>query len=147
MLRHPKYRVDFNSGFFNVLFQTLFALSEPLMLIVGVALSFSMSVAIGALLGTQIYYISRNVTGVESAIYDEDQEQNPWYARTERWFMIKTVLGLKQKWKWFLPIVESNEYNSGYYFDTPYKRIVPEKKKKIEKKGLCSQIFFCSKCC
>ena len=100
------------------------------MLIMGTALSLSMTVAIGGLLGTQIHFISRNVTGVEHAIYDDDPEQNPWYAKKDRWFMFKTVLGLNQKWKWFFPIVESNKYNSGYLFDTPYERIVPEKKKK-----------------
>ena len=42
--------------------------------------------------------------------------------------MIKTVLGLGSKWKWFFPIIEDNKYNSGYLFDTPYKRIVKKKK-------------------
>jgi hypothetical protein len=79
------------------------------MLIMGTALALSMTVAIGSLLATQIHFISRNVTGVEHAIYEDDQEQNPWYAKKDRWFMFKTVLGLNQKWKWFLPIVESNK--------------------------------------
>ena len=57
MLRHPKYRVDFNKGFFNVMNQTLFALSEPLMLILGTALSLSMTIAIGGLFATQIHFI------------------------------------------------------------------------------------------
>ena len=150
MLRHPKYRIDFNQGFLIIVIQTFLALSEPLMLIVGTALSLSMTVAIGSLLATQIHFISRNVTGVEHAIYDDDPEQNPWYARKDRWFMFKTVLGLNQKWKWFFPIVESNKYNSGYLFDTPYERIVPEKKKKNEEKeGCCSncgKFLFCW-CC
>jgi len=150
MLRHPKYRVDFNKGFFNVMNQTLFALSEPLMLILGTALSLSMTIAIGGLFATQIHFISRNVTGVEHAIYEEDQEQNPWYARKDRWFMFKTVLGLNQRWKWFLPIVESNKYNSGYSFDTPYQRIVPKKKEKIEEKegccGKCGKFLSCCLC-
>ena len=148
LLRHPKFRIDFSKGFFNIVLQTFFALSEPLMLIVGAALSLSMTVAIGSLMTTQVYFISRNITGVENTIYDDDQEQNPWYARKDRWFMVKTVLGLNQKWKWFFPIVESNKYNSGYLFDTPYERIVPEKKeKKEENEGLCDkcQKFLC--CC
>ena len=148
MLRHPKFRVDFTQKFLNILMQTLLTLSEPLMLIVGTALSLSMTVAIGSLLGTQIHFISRNITGVEHAIYDEDQEQNPWYARKDRWFMFKTVLGMKEKWKWFFPIVEENKYNSGYLSDTPYERIVPEKKKKIdENEGCCRKCgrFLC--CC
>ena len=118
------------------------------MLIVGTALSLSMTAAIGILLSNQIYFITRNITGVENAIYDNDQEQNPWYAKKQRWFMVKTVLGLKEKWKWFFPIVEENKYNSGYLFDTPYERIVPKKKKKNEKEGccnICKNIFCC--CC
>ena len=147
MLRHPKFRVDFSKGFFNIIFQTFFTLSEPLMLILGTALALSMTVAIGSLLATQIHFISRNITGVEHAIYEDDQEQNPWYARKDRWFMFKTVLGLEQKWKLFLPIVESNKYNSGYLFDTPYERIVPEKKKKnVENEGFC-RIFLKYLCC
>lgn len=148
MLRHPKYRVNFDKGFFQVMIQTLLALSEPLMLIMGTALAFSMTVAIGGLFGTQIHLISRNMTGVEHAIYDDDHEQNPWYAKKDRWFMFKTVLGLNERWKWFFPIVESNKYNSGYLFDTPYERIVPEKKKKEEEnEGCCSRFGKCLCCC
>ena len=146
MLRHPKFRVDFSQKFTNIIMQTFFALSEPLMLIIGTALSLSMTVAIGSLWATQIHFISRNVTGVEHAIYDDDQEQNPWYARKDRWFMFKTVLGLKERWKWFFPIVEENKYNSGYLFDTPYERIVPEKKKKDETEGCCTKCMKCL-CC
>ena len=104
------------------------------MLILGMALALSMTIAIGGLLDGQIHFISRNITGVEHAIYDDNQEQNPLYAKKDRWFMFKTVLGLEQRWKWFLPIVESNKYNSGYLFDTPYERIVPKKKRKMKVK-------------
>ena len=148
MLRHPKFRVDFSQKLLNVILQTFLALSEPLMLIMGTALALSMTVAIGSLLATQIHFISRNVTGVEHAIYEDDQEQNPWYAKKDRWFMFKTVLGLNQKWKWFLPIVESNKYNSGYLFDTPYERIIPQKKKKNdEKEGFCKKCGKILCCC
>ena len=143
MLRYPKFNVDFNQNFFVILGQTFFALSEPLTLLIGTALSLSMTLAIGGLLINQIYLISRNTTGVESSIYEDDWEQNPWYANKQRWFMFKTVLGLNSKWKWFLPIVESNKYNSGYEYDTPYRRIVPPKKKKEDKKGCCCGICCC----
>lgn len=148
-LRHPKFRINFKSGFWTILVETFFALSEPLMLILGTALSISMTVGIGSLFASQIFFISRNTTGVEHAIYKEDQEQNPWYAKTDRWFMFKTVMGLGKKWKWFFPIVESNKYNSGYYYDTPYPRIVPEKKdkKEIRKRGCCKKCFTSVCCC
>ena len=57
--------------------------------------------------------------------------------------MFKSVVGLKQKWKWFLPIFEENLYNDGYCFDTPYQRYVKEKvsNSKRKKKSLCKDCF------
>ena len=153
-LRHPSFKVNIDLNFFQIIIQVILSLSEPLTLVAGAALSFSVSVSVGALLGNQIYCLSRNITQVESAIYGDDQEQNQWYAKKDRWFMIKTVLGLGPKWKWFFPIKENNKYNGGYYYDTPYERIVPEKKKKNEKKhnymhGFCifCKNMFCCCCC
>jgi hypothetical protein len=153
-LRHPSFKVNIELNFFQIIIQVILSLSEPLTLVAGAALSFSVSVSVGALLGNQIYCLSRNITQVESAIYGDDQEQNQWYAKKDRWFMIKTVLGLGPKWKWFFPIKENNKYNGGYYYDTPYERIVPEKKKKNEKKhnymhGFCifCKNMFCCCCC
>ena len=129
MLRHPKYKINFKARPLMLVLQTLLALSDPLFLLIGAVLAFSMVIGIGGLLLTQMYFISRNVTGVEDTIYGDDPEMNEWYAKKDRWFMVKTVLGLNQRWKWFLPIVESNKYNSGYLFDTPYQRIVDKNKK------------------
>ena len=149
MLRHPKYKINFNGNPIVIVIQTLISLSDPLMLLMGTVLAFSMAIAIGALFFTQIYLISRNMTGVEDTIYGDEPQKNEWYAKQDRWFMMKTVLGLNQKWKWFLPIVESNKYNSGYLFDTPYKRTI-NKKNKINKIngsicGKLKRIFCC--CC
>jgi hypothetical protein len=45
--------------------------------------------------------------------------------------MFKTVVGMKKWYMWFLPVVESNEYNyCGIKYETPYKRIVKKKRKK-----------------
>ena len=129
LLRHPKYRIDFQQNFFLLFIQIIFSLSDAFCIIMGTVLALSMTIAIGGLFFTQLSFISRNVTGVEDTIFDEDQEMNPWYAKTHRWFMVKTVLGLGAKWKWILPIVEENKYNSGYLFDTPYERIVKKKNK------------------
>ena len=128
ILRHPKYKIDFNSNFFLLFIQIIFSLSDAFAIIMGTVLALAMSVSIGGLFFTQLNFISKNITGVEDTIYDDDPEMNPWYAKKDRWFMVKTVLGLGPKWKWFLPIVEENKYNSGYLFDTPYERI-PKKKK------------------
>ena len=128
ILRHPKYKIDFNTNFFLLFIQIVFSLSDAFAIIMGTVLALAMSVSIGGLFFTQLNFISRNMTGVEDTIYDDDPEMNIWYAKKDRWFMIKTVLGLGSRWKWFLPIVEENKYNSGYLFDTPYERI-PKKKK------------------
>ena len=153
-LRHPSYKINVHVNFVQIVLQLILALSEPLTLVAGAALSFSVSISVGFLFGNQVYCLSRNITQVESAIYGDDQEQNQWYAKKDRWFMIKTVLGLGPKWKWFFPIKENNKYNGGYYYDTPYERIVPEKKKKNEKKhnymhGFCifCKNMFCCCCC
>ena len=148
MLRHPKYKINFNGNPIVIVIQTLISLSDPLMLLMGTVLAFSMAIAIGALFFTQIYLISRNMTGVEDTIYGDEPQKNEWYAKQDRWFMMKTVLGLNQKWKWFLPIVESNKYNSGYLFDTPYKRTIIKKNKINEINGsICGKLkrIFC--CC
>ena len=128
LLRHPKYKINFNSNFFLLFIQIIFSLSDAFGIILGTVSALAMAIAIGGLFFTQLSFISRNITGVEDTIYDDDPEMNPWYAKRDRWFMIKTVLGLGAKWKWFFPIIEDNKYNSGYLFDTPYKRIVKKKK-------------------
>ena len=128
ILRHPKYKIDFNSNFFLLFIQIVFSLSDAFAIIMGTVLALAMTISIGGLFFTQLNFISRNVTGVEDTIYEDDPEMNPWYAQKDRWFMVKTVLGLGPKWKWFFPIVEDNKYNSGYLFDTPYERIIKKKK-------------------
>jgi len=130
ILRHPKYKIDFNTNFFLLFIQIVFSLSDAFAIIMGTVLALAMSVSIGGLFFTQLNFISRNMTGVEDTIYDDDPEMNIWYAKKDRWFMVKTVLGLDSRWKWFLPIVEENKYNSGYLFDTPYERIAKKKKEK-----------------
>ena len=64
--------------------------------------------------------------------------------------MVKTILGINcRRFKWFLPIFESNKYNGGYFFDTPYKRIVNKNKKNKEQDDnccdKCRRVFCC--CC
>ena len=151
-LRHPKFKINVELNYWQIFVQTFLSLSEPLMLIAGAALSFSVSISVGLLFWNQIYHLSRNITQVEGAIYNDDPEQNEWYAKKDRWFMFKTVLGLGPKWKWLLPIMESNKYNGGYMYDTPYERIIPEKKKNHKHGcgyGCCvvCKAMFCCGCC
>ena len=81
MIRHPKYKINFNAPIVVVIVQTLLALGDPLMLLTGTLLSFFMALAIGGLFLTQIYYISRNMTGVEDTIYGNNPEMNEWYEK------------------------------------------------------------------
>ena len=149
-MHHPKYKINFKASPIVIVIQTILSLSDPLKLLCATALSLSMAIAIGGLFLTQFYFLSRNITGVEDTIYGNEYEKNEWYAKRDRCFMLKTVLGLNQKWKWFLPIVESNKYNSGYLFDTPYIRLIKKKGEKKEDKNdngcsKCGRVFCC--CC
>ena len=83
-----------------------------------------------------------NVTNVECTIYNEE-ENCPFYARTHKYFMFKTVVGMDEKWKWFFPIFKENKYNNGYTFDTPYKRIVKIVDKENDKKKGSKKWFWC----
>ena len=49
MIRHPKYKINFNAPILVVIVQTLLALGEPLMILTGTLLSFFMALAIGGL--------------------------------------------------------------------------------------------------
>ena len=94
-------------------------------------MSISMTIAIGTLLYRQIYLICHNITNVETVIADDNDEDIEYYAKKGfRWFMFKTVVGMKKWYMWFFPVVENNEYNyCGIKFETPYKRIKKERKK------------------
>lgn len=132
MILYPKKRFNPNEG--NMFIQVLIMLKDPLWIIVGTCLSFAMTIAIGSLLARQIYLISRNITNIETCIY-ENNEECPYYAWRDKWFMFKTVLGLGSRWKWFFPILEPNKYNGGYTFETPYPSLykIPKPKSKEAK--------------
>ena len=49
MIRHPKYKINFNAPILVVIVQTLLALGDPLMILTGPLLSFFMALAIGGL--------------------------------------------------------------------------------------------------
>ena len=143
LILHPKRNLDFNEEskiifFFNV----LFALQDPIFIILTLCMSIAMTIAIGTLLYRQIYLISHNITNVETVIEDDNDEDIEYYAKKGyRWFMFKTVVGMKKWYLWFVPVVENNEYNYfGIKFDTPYKRIV---KKKEKKKNNNNSNYFC----
>ena len=130
MLLHPRGVIDKRK---NIYFQLFRLLKDPLWILMGALLSFAMTLAIGSLFFTQLYLISRNITNVETAIY-ENNDQCPYYAYKDRWFMFKTVIGLGSRWRWFIPVMEKNKYNGGYTFETPYPRLYKEEKPDKKKK-------------
>ena len=134
--------IDFDDDY--VFFKLILALKHPLWIIFGTVMSLGMTFGIGVLLYTQINNIRKNITTCECTIYDEEDEC-PFYCEKDyRFFMFKTVMGMGSFWKWFFPIFEENKYNGGYYFDTPYKRVVKKKDKKDKKKErYCWKYCFC----
>jgi hypothetical protein len=126
----------------NVTWKIIKEIKEPLWIIISSCLAISITISVGGLLFNQIICIMKNITNVEYTIYESD-EYCPYYAYKDKFIMFKSVLGLKEKWKWFFPIFEENKFNGGYTFDTPYKRIVKEKKKNEEKDDMNK--WFC--CC
>ncbi len=141
LIFRPMKVIDFNSDYLYL--QLIKELKEPIWIIVSSCISIAITISVGSLFITQMFCLFNNVTNVESTIYDND-ENCPFYAKTHKFFMFKTVVGMDEKWKWFFPIFKENKYNNGYTFDTPYKRIVKvvdkDKDKKMESKS-----WFC--CC
>jgi hypothetical protein len=133
--------VDDNEDYF--IFKLLILLKHPLWIILSTIISFALSLSFSILLYNQLINIIYNITHVEYLIYDTNEEC-PFYAeKGYRYLMFKSVVGLKEKWKWFLPIFEENKYNDGYCFETPYQRFVKEKnyKRKIKKKSFWKDCF------
>ena len=97
-----------NFNFFNQLF-------DPIMIILGLFLSFAMTISIGLLFLVQTYLISNNLTTIEYHKYKNIKE-NPYFS-TSKWFNIAIVMGFRSKMEWFLPIYEENPYNNQYNFN------------------------------
>ena len=145
LIFHPKKQINFSEES-NIKFviDIIYALQDPIFVVLTLCMSIAMTTAIGTLLYRQIYLISHNITNVETIIEDDNDEDIEYYAKKGyRWFMFKTVIGMKKWYLWFLPIVESNEYNyNGIKFNTPYERVVKKKEKKKDNKN-----NYCCGCC
>jgi len=98
---------DNNLNFFNQFF-------DPIMIILGLFLSFAMSVSIGFLFFVQTYLICNNLTTIEYHKYKSIKE-NPYYS-SSKWFNLAIVMGFRSKIEWFFPIYEENPYNNQYNF-------------------------------
>ena len=132
LILNPKRKINFNEKSKIIFFiEIIFILKDPIFIILTLCMSIAMTIAIGTLLYRQIYLICHNITNVETVIADDNDEDIEYYAKKGfRWFMFKTVVGMKKWYMWFFPVVENNEYNyCGIKFETPYKRIKKERKK------------------
>ena len=111
-------RLDFGQNNMGIFGDSFVKWGDVLMIIFALIIDFFTICSVTTLLFSQLYLILRNITNIENDGFRGRENDNPFYAKTNRWFVLKTVLGLNQKWKWFFPIVEPNIYNGGYIFDT-----------------------------
>lgn len=112
MILFPKRKVNIESKY--IILEILYAIKDPLLIIVGMVLAFAMALAIGILFFYQTHLIRYNMTSIESSIYTE-KAKNPYYFKS-RLIAFKSVLGNKFGYEWFWPIFKSNMHNDGYNY-------------------------------
>lgn len=96
-------------------------LGDIIMIILVTVITFFTFLSVLSLFFSQITLISRNITNIEYDTFRDRENVNPFYAETDRCFMLRALMGF-EIWKWFFPIVEPNIYNGGYVYDTPFKK-------------------------
>jgi palmitoyltransferase ZDHHC2/15/20 len=110
MILFPKRKVNIESKY--IILEVLYAIKDPLLIIVGMILAFAMALAIGILFSYQSYLMRYNMTSIESSIYT-DKKKNPYFYKSIL-ISFKSVLGMRFGFEWFLPIFKPNVYNDGY---------------------------------
>jgi hypothetical protein len=106
--------INFESKIYNKNFQSVgeifFTLKEPLIILVGLILSLSMTLAIGLLFVLQTRCILYNYTSIEEKKYKSTKD-NPWYSSLNKMSNFKLVLGDNILF-WFFPVSTNQEgYN------------------------------------
>ena len=119
MYNERKRRLDFGQNNMRIFGDSFKKIGDVLMIIFDLIVVFFTLCCVVTLFFSQIFLISRNITNIENDAYLNKENENAFYAENGRWFMIKSVLGLNQKWKWFFPIIEPNQYNGGYIYSMP----------------------------
>ena len=112
-------RLDFGQNNMRIFGDTFAKWGDFLMIIIAVIIVFFTLCSVVILFFSQILLINRNITNIENDAFQGNENNNQFNAKDNRGFMVKVLLGLNEKWKWFFPIVEYNIYNGGYIFDTP----------------------------
>ena len=113
-------RLDFGENNMRIFGNSFKKWGDVLMIIFALILVVFVLCSVITLFFSQLYLISRNITNIENDAFEGRQNANHFYTEN-RWFSIKTVLGLNEKWKWFFPIVEPNLYNGGYIYEISIK--------------------------
>ena len=119
MYNERKRRLDFGANNMRIFGESFRKIGNVLMIIFDLIIVFFNLCCVLTLLFSQIYLISRNITNIENDAYRWRDKDNPFYVENNRCFVIKIIFGLKEKWKWFFPIVEPNKYNGGYIYTSP----------------------------
>ena len=109
-------RLDFGENNMRIFGNSFKKWGDVLMIIFALILVVFVLCSVITLFFSQLYLISRNITNIENDAFEGRQNANHFYTEN-RWFSIKTILGLNEKWKWFFPIVEPNLYNGGYIYE------------------------------
>jgi len=103
-----------------IILEILKSMKDPMLIIIGACLSFSIAVAVGVLFGNQSYLMINNVTSIEK-IQVCTKLQAPFYSNYKM-LMLKSVLGFNFGLQWFIPVFKPNKYNNGYSFYIPDKK-------------------------
>jgi hypothetical protein len=116
MIIHPKVRINFKAEY--LIFEIIYALKDPLLMIIGTCTNFTIALAVGVLFGYQTYLIVNNITSIESNESDKP-ESSHLYCK-DKLVIFKSVMG-DYPFEWFLPVFRSNVYNAGYSYYVPGK--------------------------
>lgn len=108
--------LEFLDNSFKIFGNDLADAEYYILIIFAILFNFLTFTFVGALFITQLRLIIKNITNIENDIYENEEENNPFYTANNKWESIMNIFRCKQKWKIFLPFCEPNIYNGGYVF-------------------------------
>ena len=126
IIYHANFTPPVKSGTPIGVFDLLILMSDTIFLIIGCMTAFAMTTAIGFLFFFQTSIISNNLTTLENKAL-KDVRDHPYY-HDDKIHNFKIVLGMKSYYEWFIPVFNSNMFNSGHFFSTPRDKENPNNK-------------------
>jgi hypothetical protein len=112
LIIRPKRRMNPYAD--SIFLEVLISLKDPILIIAGTCMSFTMTLAIGVLFGYQTHLIMNNVTSIENGQY-KSKQNSPYYSKNKM-SNLKSVLGFKFGLFWLVPFFKSNRLNNGYSY-------------------------------